>query len=126
VSGSYSIFGWRLSESLWLDGVGIWIIVVGTGRELVAIRRQHSHLLAHALRILAYLLAGSFFFVAVKYLAKANAAHWSLLLMLVLIASAICIFITAGRRIAASGRLGKHADHGQQFNTQAEHSPLDP
>jgi hypothetical protein len=111
--GSYSIFGLTLPKSLHFHGVGVVFFVVGAGRELVAMKRGTGGLLRHVLRILAFLLAGSFFFVAVKYLAQDSPPAWSAVLSAALIVVAAVILATTGPRRAAANRLGKHADHGQ-------------
>jgi hypothetical protein len=117
LTGSYSFLGLTLSKSLYFHGLGVVIFVVGTGREIVALRRGSGRLAGHSLRVLAYLLFASFFFVAVKYLADANPPHWAVVLSFALILTAVCIFIATGRRGPAY-RPGKHAGQGQESKTE--------
>jgi hypothetical protein len=103
--------------SLWFHGVGVVVFVIGMHREVAAIRQGRRHLLAHALRILAYILIASFFFLAASVLRDANPPHRVIALSGILILGPVCIFILTGRA-AVLDRPGRHAHRDQESGTK--------
>jgi hypothetical protein len=104
--------------SLWFHGVGVVVFVIGMYREVAAIRQGRRHLLAHALRILAYMLMASFFFfMAASVLRDANPPHRFIALSGILILGPVCIFILTGRA-AVLDRPGRHAHRDQESGTR--------
>jgi hypothetical protein len=116
MSGSYSFLGLTVSKSLYFYAVAAVIFVIGTRREIVAIRRGSGHLVAHGLRILAFMLFATFFFLAVRVYSQAGPPHWTVVLPLIPVVIAISIFL-ATREAALASVPGKHADPGQDSKT---------
>lgn len=104
--------------SLWFHGVGVVVFVIGMHREVAAIREGRRHFLAHALRILAYILIASFFFfLAASVLRAASPPHRVIALSGILILGPVCIFILTGRA-AVLDRPSRHAHRDQESGTK--------
>jgi hypothetical protein len=105
----------------YFDVVACVLAVIGWSREIKALRRGSGGLVAHLLRMLAYLMVGAFFVIIANVwmpVAQTTPAGWLVILPLALVAVGIVIFVLTGRSAGFDRRRrteavsdGQHARH---------------